>query len=94
MNCHPPSTLDICFNELLHEKQCLLTQTTLEQKEMTITHMTFLAQEKGEGGDMSKVQYFSYKNYEHIATNFFVIIAKNKGTSSKSVQFILRIARL
>lgn len=32
INCHPPSTMDDYFSDLLREEQRLLTQSTLEQE--------------------------------------------------------------
>ncbi|KAK7245636.1 hypothetical protein RIF29_40484 [Crotalaria pallida] len=69
MNRHPPPTLDDCFGELLREEQRLLTQATLDQDKMIAAPVAFLAQGKGKGRDMSKVQCFSCKNYGHVAAN-------------------------
>jgi hypothetical protein len=54
MNWDPSPSLDVCFGELLHEEQCLLTQATFQQ-DSNSNPIAYAAYGKGKGKDMRKV---------------------------------------
>jgi len=67
MNRDPFPSLDVCFGELLREEQRLLTQDNFKQDNSAA--VAFAAQGKGKGRNMSNIQYYSCKEYRHIANN-------------------------
>ena len=68
MNWDPSPSLDVCFGELLWEKQRLLIQAKFQQ-DSNPNPVAYAAYGKGKGKDMRKVQCFSYEEYSHIAAN-------------------------
>ncbi|KAJ8755195.1 hypothetical protein K2173_018993 [Erythroxylum novogranatense] len=67
MSREPSPSLDICFGELLREEQRLLTQSAFKLAN-TVT-VAFAGQGTRKGRDMSKIKYYSCKEYDHIATH-------------------------
>ncbi|KAJ0014558.1 hypothetical protein Pint_19762 [Pistacia integerrima] len=70
MNRNPVPSLDVCFGELLCEEQRITTQATYQHDKMISNAVAYVAQGKGKGRDMRKVQCFNCKEYGHIATNY------------------------
>jgi hypothetical protein len=67
MNRDPSPSLDICFAELLHEEQRLLTQAAFQQ-DANQNLVAYAAYKRGRCKDMRKVQCFGCKEY-HLAAN-------------------------
>lgn len=65
MNRNPSPSLDICFRELLRKEQRLFTQNAFNQENVQL--VAFAPQGKGKCRDMSKIQCYSCKQYDHIA---------------------------
>jgi hypothetical protein len=86
----------ICFEELLCEEQCLLTQPTFQQ-ESNPNLVAYATYGRGKGKDMHKVQCFSYKEYGYIVANCAKKVCnyrRNKVTLSKNVPLGLQIVKL
>ena len=70
MNRAPSPSLDACFGTLLHEEQCLATQTTLQQNSIPDNAVAYVAHGRGKVRNMQPVQCYSCKEYSHIAANY------------------------
>jgi len=70
MNREFVPSLDTCLSDLLCEEQCLLTQTTMEQRRSTSILVAYAAQGNPRGRDMSIIQCFCCKGFGHYATNY------------------------
>jgi hypothetical protein len=68
MNRDPSPSLDVCFGELLHEEQRLLSQAAMQPK-ANPNPVAYAAYEKGKGKDTCKIQCFGCKEYGHFAVN-------------------------
>lgn len=66
MNQDPSPTLDTYFNELLQEEQCFQFWAVLEQQKAPF-NVAYVAQGKQWLRDMSKIQCYLCKEYEHAA---------------------------
>jgi len=62
-------SLDECLNELLHEEQCLLIKTNMEQHKSASLPVAYAIQGKPQGRDMSTVQCFCCKGHGHFASH-------------------------
>ena len=69
MNHDPSPSLDVCFGELLREKQRIATQTIFQQNKMHDNAVAYAAHGKGKGKYMRQVQCYSCKEYGHIVVN-------------------------
>ena len=97
MNCAPSPSLDVCFGELLHEKQRLATQTALQQNNIPNNAIAYAAHGRGKVKNMQPVQCYSCKEYGHMLLTMqrnLATIARSLGTLSKTALLVLKIAKL
>ncbi|WVZ03113.1 hypothetical protein V8G54_023919 [Vigna mungo] len=68
MHRDPVPSLDACLNELLCEEQRLLTQSIIEDQRLSTVPVAYVAQGKSRRHDMSTIQCFSCKRFDHYAS--------------------------
>ena len=69
MNREPASYLDACLNNLFHEEQRLLTQTTMQQHKFPFVPMAYTSQGKLKGKDIRTIYWFCCKGFDHYTSN-------------------------
>ena len=68
--------VDDCLQELIREKQCLVTKIAIEQQGSTEAPLAYAAKTRLPPRDISKVQCYNYKKYGHYANQCKLKVCK------------------